>query len=162
MAFVYLFGIPIIIIAWISWFNAGMNKPSRFLATGTPIYTALPSTARPSGFGGFTVDQGVTRPSATPAPSLMPGVSLMSPPETLGAAEPLIIVVTATLTPIPTLTPNPYGTLHVTLTHIWRLAYTATPYAATEQARPLYYMHSGECFKNCGFVTVTPIFTPTS
>lgn len=72
-----------------------------------------------------------------------------------GTAAPVYIVVTATITPTPSPTPNPYGTLHMTASALWH-AFTVTPELATMWAKPLYDMASGDCFKNCGFVTATP------
>jgi len=136
-----------------------MDRPSK---RALELQTAAAQAAR----GLVTSDSGGLA-YFTPTPTK--GIAVRrTPPVAVGSPSPVASVapvsevvyqvVTATPSPVPTVTPNPYASLHLTLTRIWYLATTATPYAATQIFRPLYYQGSAECFANCGFVTSTATY----
>lgn len=156
MALVYVVVLIAIPIWWVNWSISSLSKPSD---RAYALQTAAAEAAMPTVDIGSVLDDGFKQ---TAAPTISRATQVLDTevPELVSqfqgeTAEPIYIVVTATITPTPTMTPNPYGTLHATMTELWRLAYTATPYAATMLAAPLYYMGSNECFKNCGFITAT-------
>lgn len=122
-------------------------QTAEYEARGTPTRSLDISTVLESGFSVKSPTPVPTNGSISSEPTSLP-----SPVEN----EPIYIVVTATITPTLTPTLNPYADLHLTLTRIWYIATTATPYAATQIYRPLYDMRSGDCFINCGYITATP------
>lgn len=146
---VYLLLIPVVIGGYLQIAAWSMAKKDKTYAIPTYNSTAAaPTGTRGAGY--------IIKPSSTPKrvnnEAVNMGVTSVPVPV---ENTTIIIVVTATPSPVPTLTPNPYGTLHVTMTELWRLAYTATPYAATLMRQPLFYMNNNQCFANCGFVTAT-------
>lgn len=156
MSFIYIGFMILIPIVWLAWASSSMNKPSKrfldlqtaeFEARGTPTRSLDISEVLDAGFA--------VRPTLASSPSPVVSSDGVVVDRSPVVASPVYIVVTATPTFTPTPTLNPYADLHPTLTALWHV-FTVTPELATMWAKPLYDYRSGDCFSNCGFITITP------
>lgn len=149
----YLAAIPVVFIGWI-YLSFPRSASNDQFAINRPTVewdgTYTPNTPRKTGVGVFSM---VTRATPTRLPASQIAV--------VGSPDIQYVVVTVTPSPVPTLTPNPYATLHLTLTRLWYVLTTATPYAATAYAAPQWDMDTHECILNCQLMTMTPTVTPT-